>query len=345
VAEIDRIVPPTVSAIDRRASQADSIASLAQAAGGDPPRNVELGGVRVQTDRVAVASGARFTQQIAELRQAAANASEGASLLDAADAGLSKIESNLNRMHELAQTAGLTPVTRDDGSTYTPMELSAEERSVLQSEFAKLRDEIDSTASGTSFNGTNLLTGDPDSAGDPLEVSIQSGGIPAQTITFSIAESDAEALSSDLLTASLMSEAGGDAAEVAVEEALGAVAERQAAIRGARAELNSVETAAGEVSQVVEGVRELRVSPEKVVNLSQVVASQVGEEGGVHLAEGARKLLQDVLLRASSATANGGPAAGGDAIEEFGGKTSGAPAAAPAPSTGSTETNSASNTG
>jgi len=99
------------------------------------------------------------------------------------------------------------------------------------------------------------------------------------------------------------------------------------------------------VSQVVEGVRELRVSPEKVVNLSQVVASQVGEEGGVHLAEGARKLLQDVLLRASSATANGGPAAGGDAIEEFGGKTSGAPAAAPAPSTGSTETNSASNTG
>ena len=239
MAEIDRIVPPTVSAIDRRASQADSIASLAQAAGGDPPRNVELGGVRVQTDRVAVASGARFTQQIAELRQAAANASEGASLLDAADAGLSKIESNLNRMHELAQTAGLTPVTRDDGSSYTPMELSAEERSVLQSEFAKLRDEIDSTASGTSFNGTNLLTGDPDSAGDPLEVSIQSGGIPAQTITFSIAESDAEALSSDLLTASLMSEAGGDAAEVAVEEALGAVADRQAAIRGAWAQLNS----------------------------------------------------------------------------------------------------------
>ncbi|MGB0632171.1 MAG: flagellin [Alphaproteobacteria bacterium] len=334
MAEIDRIAPPAVSAIERRASQADSIAALAQAAGGDPPRNVELGGVRVQTDRVAVASGARFTQQIAELRQAAANASEGASLLDAADAGLSKIETNLNRMHELAQTAGLTPVTRDDGLTYTPTELSAEERSILQSEFTKLRDEIDSTAASTSFNGTQLLAGDPDSSGDPLELSIQSGGIPAQTITFSIAESDTEALYSDLVTASLMSETGGDAAEVAVEEALGAIGDRQAAIRGARAQLNSVETAAGEVSTVVEGVRDMRVSPEKVVNLSQVVAAQVGEQGGVHLAEGAEKLLQEVLLRVSSATANGGPATGGDAIEEFGGKSSGAPAAAPLPSAG-----------
>ena len=80
VADIDKIAPSTVSAIDRRAQQADGIAALAQDAGGDPPRNVELGGVRVQTDCVAVASGARFSQQIAELRQAAAEgaASKGA---------------------------------------------------------------------------------------------------------------------------------------------------------------------------------------------------------------------------------------------------------------------------
>ena len=268
MADIDRIAPSTVSAIDRRAQQADGIAALAQDAGGDPTRNVELGGVRVQTDRVAVASGARFSQQIAEQRQAAANASKGASLLDVADAGLAKIETNLNRMKELAETAGLTAVTRDDGSTYTPTELSAEERSILQSEFSKLRGEIDITAAGTSFNGTQLLAGDPDSPGDPSRCRSSPGGIPAQTITFSLAESDTEALSSDLVTASLMTEAGGDAAVTAINEALGAVDDRQAAIRGARAQLNSVETAAGGVSQVVEGVREMRVSPERVVDLS-----------------------------------------------------------------------------
>jgi len=54
----------------------------------------------------------------------------------------------------------------------------------------------------------------------------------------------------------------------------------------------------------------------------------VSEEGGVNLSDGAQKLLQDVLLRMSVATSNGGPASGGDAVEEFGGKTAGAPAAA-----------------
>ena len=68
VADIDKIAPSTVSAIDRRAQQADGIAALTQAAGGDPPRNVELSGARVQTDRVAVASGATFSPKIAELR-------------------------------------------------------------------------------------------------------------------------------------------------------------------------------------------------------------------------------------------------------------------------------------
>ena len=131
-----------------------------------------------------------------------------------------------------------------------------------------------------------------------------------------------------------MTEAGGDAAVTAINEALGAVDDRQAAIRGARAQLNSVETAAGGVSQVVEGVREMRVSPEKVVDLSQVIATEVGEQGGVHMVEGAQQLLQEVLLRVSTATAKGGPAAGGDAIEEFGGKTSGAPTAALVASSG-----------
>ena len=72
----------------------------------------------------------------------------------------------------------------------------------------------------------------------------------------------------------------------------------------------------------------MKTSPETVIDLSRVVARQVTEEGGLNLSDGAQKLLQDVLLRMSVATANGGPASGGDAVEDFGGKTAGAPAAA-----------------
>ena len=48
----------------------------------------------------------------------------------------------------------------------------------------------------------------------------------------------------------------------------------------------------------------------------------------MRIQDGAQKLLQNVLLRMSAATANGGPAAGSDAVEEFGGKTGGATAGA-----------------
>jgi len=121
-----------------------------------------------------------------------------------------------------------------------------------------------------------------------------------------------------------MSQASASGAVTAVAEPQGNVADTRAAVRGARAPLTSVETAAGEMSAIVENVREMRMSPETVVDLSRVVAHQVSEEGGVNLSDGAQKQLQDVLLRMSVATSNGGPASGGDAVEEFGGKTAGA---------------------
>ena len=330
MADIGKTSSLLASAIETRTNQADGIAALAREAGGNPPKTVDFGGVKIVADRVAVASGARFSQQITELRQAAANASNAASLLDSADVGLSQIKDKLTRMDELAKTAALTPVERDDGSTYTPSELSAQERATLNEEFDDLRAEINSVASSTSFNGTNLLAGDPDGSGDPLEISVQTGGAPPKTVSCSLAASDAEALSSDLATADLISEANADVAVAAVDEALDAVADRQAAVRGARAQLNSVETAAGEVSAVVDDSRAARVTPEKAIDLSRVVADHVKEDSAIEFSEGATKLLQDMLLRLSAATANGGPPTGGDAAEEFGGKTSGAPAPATA---------------
>lgn len=328
MAEIEKASSPVVTAVQRRTTEADGLVALAQQTGGNPATSVEFGGVTVRADRIAVAAGAQFATQLSELRQRAANASAGASLLDVADAGLSQIETKLTRMSELAQTAALTPVERDDGSFSAPAEISASDRAILGSEFSGLRDDIDDIAAATKFDGTQLLSGDSASPGAPKVFDFGVNNTDGEAVTVSLAAADSASLSANLATADLGSEDGGTAAVVAVAAALASVDDDRAAVRGARAQLNSVEAAAGETSAVVERVQQMKTSPETVVDLSRVVASQVTEDAGLRIQDGAQKLLQDVLLRMSAATANGGPAAGSDAVEEFGGKTSGAPAAA-----------------
>ena len=262
--EIEKSLSLALPVIQKRSLKADGIVALAVDTGGTLPNTINLDGVRVRSDRVAITGRAQFTRQITELRQAAANASAGASLLDVVDAGLWRIDEKLSRMDELAKIAAFTVVERDDGSNFTPAELSAQERAVFNSEFEALRDAIDDIASSTGFNGIDLLAGNPQTPGNPLDISFRTGGDSSQTVTVSLAGADTEALSTDLVTANLLSDPGGDAAVIAVNEARVAVGDRQAAVRGSRAQLNSVETAAGEISAIVQHVRVLKTSPEKI---------------------------------------------------------------------------------
>lgn len=328
MAEIEKASSPVATAVQQRTTEADGIVALAQQTGGNPAKSVDFDGVTVRSDRVAVAAGAQFATQLSELRQLAANASAGATLLDIADSGLSQIESKLARMDTLAQAAALTPVTRADGSSSPAAEISAKDRALLNSEFSGLRDDIDRVAGATTFDGVSLLSGDPASPGAPKVIDFGSSGAAGEAVTVSLNAADSASLSPGLATADLASEAGGAAAVAGVAAAQASVDDIRAAIRGTRAQLNSVEAAAGEASAVVERVQAMKTTPETVVDLSRVVAGQVTEESGLRIQDGAQKLLQDVLLRMSAATANGGPAAGSDTVEEFGGKTAGDPAAA-----------------
>lgn len=328
MAEIEKASSPVVTAVQRQMTEADGIVALARQTGGNPAKSVEFDGVTVRSDRIAVAAGAQFAAQLSELRQLAANASAGAALLDVADSGLSQIETKLARMSELAQTAALTPGERPDGSGAPAAEISAKDRALLNSEFTGLRDDIDRVAAETTFDGVALLSGDEASPGAPKVIDFGSAGTAGEAVTVSLDAADSASLSPDLATANLGTQAGGDAAVIAVTAAQASVSNSRAAVSGARAQLNSVEASAGETSAVVERVQAMKTSPETVVDLSRMVAAQVTEESGLRIQDGAQKLLQDVLLRMSAATANGGPAAGSDAVEEFGGKTAGAPAAA-----------------
>ena len=327
--DISKSASLSLSAIYPRGSQAESVVALAREAGG-LSRPVEIDGVGIRVDRVAVATSARFSEQVSTLRQAASNAAAAASVLDVADTALTKISGKLDRLEELADIAARTGIENDDGTTYTPPELSNQERAVLQDEFAEVKSEIDSFASSASFNGTNLLQGDPGAPASPLEMSFQTGGNAADGVTVSLNDARVSALSSDLDSTSLLTQAGSDTAVTAVAEAKVAVDDIKASVRGARAQIANVSAAAGEVSAIVGEVRDAKVSPEAVLELSRLVSDQAVREGGVEMIDGAQQVLQSVLLRAASVSTSGGaPASGSDGVEAFGGKTSGAPSAAP----------------
>lgn len=328
MAEIEEASSPVVTAVQQRTTEADGIVALAQLTGGNPAKSVDFNGVTIKSDRIAVAAGAQFATQLSELRQLAANATAGAALLDVADAGLSAIDENLERMDTLARAAALTAIERPDGSSSAPAELSAKDRAVLGSEFSGLRDDIDDIAAATTFNGGALLSGDSATPGAPKVIDFGASTASGGTVSVSLDAADSASLSSGLSTADFSSRSGGEAAVIAVAAAQASVDDIRAAVRGARAQIGSVEASAGEASAVVERVQAMKTAPEKVVDLSRVVASQVTEESGLRIQDGAQQLLQDVLLRMSAATANGGAAAGSDAVEEFGGKTAGTPASA-----------------
>ncbi|CAN0568312.1 unnamed protein product, partial [Laminaria digitata] len=180
-------------------------------------------------------------------------------------------------------------------STSAPADISAKDRSLLASEFSDLRDEIDIIAGATRFDGVALLSGDSASPGAPKVFDFGASGPGSGAVSVSLAAADSASLSSGLAAADLRSAAGGAAAVAAVTAAQASAEDGRAAVRGARAQLNSVEAAAGETSAVVERVQAMKTAPETVVDLSRVVASQVTEESGLRIQDGAQKLLQDVL--------------------------------------------------
>jgi len=106
-------------------------------------------GLRINSakdDAAGLAITERFTAQIRGLNQAQRNASDGISLAQTAEADLSAITNNLQRIRELAvQSANATN--------------SSSDRAALQLEVAELVSEIDRVASSSAFNGVQLLDG------------------------------------------------------------------------------------------------------------------------------------------------------------------------------------------
>jgi flagellin len=106
-------------------------------------------GLRINSakdDAAGLAISERFTTQIRGLTQAARNANDGISLAQTAEGALGQVQSNLQRIRELAvQSANATN--------------SASDRVALDEEVQQRLQEIERIASQTSFNGQKILDG------------------------------------------------------------------------------------------------------------------------------------------------------------------------------------------
>lgn len=142
-------------------------------------------GLRINSakdDAAGLAISDRMTGQVNGLNQAARNANDGISLTQTAEGGLATTTDLLQRMRTLS-------VQSANGTN------SASDRSSIQQEVSQIQQEINRVANTTQFNGQNMLDGSLNNA------QFQVGANANQTINFSIASSQANAIGNNAVGA------------------------------------------------------------------------------------------------------------------------------------------------
>ena len=120
-------------------SDADATDSLAKLSAGTRV-------LSAKDDAASLAIGSRLNAEVHALRQASVNAGQAVSMLQIADGAMARVSDILMRMKTLAVQAGSG-------------QLSFTERSMLDTEYQNLVQEIDRIASDTEFNGVKMVNG------------------------------------------------------------------------------------------------------------------------------------------------------------------------------------------
>lgn len=106
-------------------------------------------------DAAGLAISEKLRAEVRGINQAKRNSSDGISMVQTAEGGLTEIQDILVRLRELSI----------QGSSDT---IGSQERGFLNDEFLALKDEIERVSKSTEFNGTRLLIGDPQSVESEL---------------------------------------------------------------------------------------------------------------------------------------------------------------------------------
>lgn len=141
-------------------------------------------GLRINSskdDAAGLAISVRFTSQIQGLSQASRNANDAISLAQVAEGALQETTNLIQRSRELA-------IQSANGTN------SSSDRQAIQAEVNQLKQELSRIANTTSFNGLKILNGDLTNA------LFQVGAEANQTIGFSIRDTRATAIGSNLVS-------------------------------------------------------------------------------------------------------------------------------------------------
>lgn len=134
-------------------------------------------GMRINSakdDAAGQAIANRFTSNVKGLTQAQRNANDGISLAQTTEGALNEINTNLQRVRELA-------VQSANGSN------SSADKASIQAEITQRLAEIDRTSAQTDFNGTKVLSAN-------TNLSIQVGANDSQTININLKAIDSSTL-------------------------------------------------------------------------------------------------------------------------------------------------------
>ena len=134
-------------------------------------------GMRINSakdDAAGQAIANRFTSNVKGLTQAQRNANDGISLAQTTEGALNEINTNLQRVRELA-------VQSANGSN------SSADKASIQAEITQRLAEIDRTSAQTDFNGTKVLSADN-------KLSIQVGAADGQRIDIDLKKIDSSTL-------------------------------------------------------------------------------------------------------------------------------------------------------
>lgn len=240
-------------------------------------------GISVVSDRVSIASSARFTAEQAALAAMTAAATRSVSMLQITESNLSAISGILSEMDALAASAMAS-------------DLSSSERARLDNEFQRLMAQINSIAAQAQFDGIKLLQGD--GAGGALEMDIRvgSGVSSADEITISIGAASVADLDTELATDGVQTAAGATTARANIIEAETTLAGIQGRVAGDRARITTAIEIAGLMAARSEDARRELTTPEAAIDLAALVAGKSARDSGIDAFKGAGELLRGLVL-------------------------------------------------
>ncbi len=155
-------------------------------------------------DAAGLGISERMRAQIRSLDQAGRNSADGISMVQTAEGSLGEVNTNLNRMRELA-------VQASNGT------LNTGDRAALNTEFDALITEIDRVADQTKFNGIQLFDG------SVASVSIQVGTETGETIGITLEDVTDSGLGIDGATFDVSTSTNASAALATIDTAIDSV--------------------------------------------------------------------------------------------------------------------------